>query len=280
MHRCWISLPVALAIVRSSPSFRLLMDSNSTRKERSRAFERFNAILNVHSAILEAFQLVAAIPDATALVGASIHLRHRMTPKLSADELDSAATSVLNVVNEERDRKYEIVRSSTLIAVCGAFEYLAKAAFVDKAAMNPAEAATLLGNAKIRLAAAEVLGTPSSEQWFTIADRLFEQLAERYPRMHERLRHYLLDYAYVPHKVERNYLTKALGAADVGAFNEAFLVRNCMVHKGGRVSSQLARMTGQPAGAEIPLDKEYLTRLLGPIRELAPILGSPLLMEI
>lgn len=256
------------------------MESDRTSEERDRAYGRFKAILSVHSATLEAFEVMAAIPEVSDLIRARIQVRLGVDPKYSAELLDQAAGRVLHGLNEERDRGFETIRGSTLVAVCGAFEHLVKAAFVDQAALNPAEAAALLSKAKIRLAAAEVLGMSSSEQWFAIADRLFEQLAEPHPRMHDRLKHYLLDYTYHSHQLDKGYLDGELGKVDADALNEAFLVRNSVVHRGGRVSSQLARVTKQPAGEAVILDKNYLRRLLAPIRALAPILGERTLQAI
>ncbi len=256
------------------------MDSDRSGEERSRAYARNTTILSVHLAAIEAFTVLAASPDALALISASGRLRLGVNPKFETSDGDDYAERTLVVLRQEHDRGYEFIRTSALIAVCGAFEYLVKATFVDQAEANPVEAAAKLSKARIRIAAADVLGVLPSEQWFGIADRLFEQLAEPHPRMHERLRKFWLDYTYFQYDVDANFVKTTLDSVDAQALNETFLVRNCMVHKGGRVSSQLAHLAKKQIGESVELDKKCFHRLLRPIRSLAEMLGNPPLQAI
>lgn len=247
----------------------------STSDERQRAYARFEDISNVHIAAIEAFRILATIPDATDVVGVSIQMKLGMTRDYSADQVHAVATSMLETVEQESKRGYQVIRSSALIAVCGAFEHLLKATFVDQAAFDPEKAASLLTKAKIRLAASEVLGTSPAEQWFSIADRLFEQLSEGQPHMYDRVQRFLVEYTYLPARDSQlPELRGTIAAVDSRRFNEAFLVRNCLVHNGGRVSTQLARIIKQPIGKAIVFEKRYLASLLKPIRALATHLNS------
>lgn len=251
------------------------LDAGHTSNERERAFSRFEEILNVHNAAIETIRIVAALPNASDLIAASVRLRKGMSPELSAEQVDGHATLVLDILAAERKRDFDVVRASALVAVCGAFEYLVKATFVDQAAGDRQQAAGLLAKTRLRVAATDVLGVSVSEQWFAIADRLFEHLSEAHPQMHDRVQKFLLNFTCMPYgDSQKKPLKDVLDRVDSSKFNEAFLVRNCLVHNGGRVSTQLARVARLTVGDPISLSRPDLQPMLLPIRELAQALNA------
>lgn len=151
-----------------------------------------------------------------------------------------------------------------MIAACGAFEYFVKAVFVDQAATSPSEAAARLAKTTIRIKAADVLGLPVEDQWHAIADRLLEQLGEQHPLMAGRVRQFLLDYTHLPESAKEQ-IEGVFAEVDTKRLNEAFLIRNSLVHNGGRTSVALARCTGRPVGELIDF-KDGVTRFVEPLR--------------
>lgn len=172
------------------------MDFTQTRAERERAFARFESVESVHSAVMETFRLVATLPDSTDFISASVQMRLGMAPNVTLESAQDHARKILATLESEKSRDYTVVRASALVAICGAFEYLVKVTFVDHAACHPERAASLLTKAKVRLSASEVLGKSRMEKWVSIADRLFEQLAEPHPQTYERVQKFLLDYTF------------------------------------------------------------------------------------
>ena len=67
------------------------LDSDTTSKERERAFSRFEAIFNVHNAAIEAFRILEAHPEAPDLIAAAAQLRLGMRPGITAMQLDDHA---------------------------------------------------------------------------------------------------------------------------------------------------------------------------------------------
>lgn len=176
---------------------------------------------------------------------------------------------------DERDRGFRVIRGAALIAACSAFEYLIKATFVSQAAFDPAAAAGLLVDTRLKVPAADVLGAPATELWFAIADQLFEQMPNPPRQMHQRVRRFLLDYTYAADREE--YLSdgkRVFEDMDCPKLDEAFLIRNCLVHNGGRVSSALARHTQRPVGVLIEFDAGLLGPILKPMRDLADAFGA------
>ena len=251
----------------------LSLDTES--EELSRAYDRFNAVLMVQRASIIAFEMLPASPVAAQLVSAALRIRAGVEPALTGQLADNEAEAMLESMLEEQKRGYEVIRGAALTAACGAFEYLVQAAFVSQAAADPGEAAKRFADSKIKLLASDVLGTSEREQWYAIADELFEHAGKTHKSMCKRVENYLIGYTYLfePEK-DAARIRRDFEALDGRSFDEAFLVRNCLVHNGGRVSSQLAKHSGRLMGQPIEFDKAMLGRLLKPIRDIAGLLNG------
>ena len=251
------------------------MTPEQTAPERERAFEAFERIFNVHRAALQVFGLVPSLPDAESRLTAQIKLAQVQRGNLGVD-VNQTAAELLAIATAERGRGYETMRRLTLVSVCGALEYLVKAVLVDQVASDHHEAAALLSKSKIKFNASEVLGLTPSEQWFVIADRLFEQLADPHPLMHARSVRLLTGFAPFPFGDEqKNQVTDALTQDEIRCFNQAFLIRNCLVHNGGKVSSPLARFSGLSRGTLLSVDSRSGTAQLLAIRKFAQTINNP-----
>ncbi len=94
--------------------------------------------------------------------------------------------------------------------------------------------------------------------------------------MSTRVQKFLVEHTNVPPGLfDTTDLEKAFDTLDSKTFNEAYLVRNCIVHNGGRFSTALARLTGRPAGTQIEFAQGYVAKLIKPIKGIADQL-SPL----
>jgi hypothetical protein len=243
------------------------MDTTHTSVERDRAREAFFNILQTHMATLQALRLVSAMPDAAVFVGAQLRLKRGMRAD-PGSLIGEEAQSFVLMAQDEQERGFSTMRGMTLVAICGALEYLIKAAFVDQVAADLDKASALLVTHKIMLNAADVVGLTQSEQGYAIADLLFRKLAADTPSMYRRAVRFLTECAPVPFGEDQKQQTAgALDSAEARLFDEAFLVRNCFVHNGGRVSIHLARVTGQTRGSLIVLDHAYGSRLIRAVRK-------------
>lgn len=244
-------------------------------KERERAYAAFQTILTAHSAAIGSLKLVASLPEAEQLIAAQMKAQGGWKVDVALDDLAPLADRVISIAGEELDREFETLRRITLVSLCGALEYLIKAVLVDLASFEPLRAAAIVAPSKVKLSASEVLGLGSGEQWLLVADRLFESLAESQPLMYQRAVKFLSDYGHLPLGEEqlpqvRNLLT----GDDVRHFNEAYLVRNCLVHNGGRVSSALARFARFQRGEVLRVDRKYGVPLIKSVRTFAEQVNS------
>jgi hypothetical protein len=243
--------------------------------ELERAEAHFKAVLAVHSAAISAFEVLPTLPESEGILTTSLRLKRGMQSTDSLESLACGAQSIHEAMAAERDRGFRVIRGSALIAACAAFEYLIKATFVSQALLQPSAAAALLADTKVKVLAADVLGTPPMEQWFAIADQLFEQMPDKPRQMHLRVRRLLLQYTYVTSRdKDLSYIELIFGTMNVAALDEAFLTRNCLVHNGGRVSSDLARHTRRRIGEPITFDAGAIAPMLKPMRDLAGVLSA------
>ena len=248
---------------------------HSALDERERACEHFRAVLAVHSAVIAAFEIIPTLPESEGVLATSLRLKRGMQSTDTSESLARGAQSIHEAMVDERDRGFRVIRGSALITACAAFEYLVKATFVSQAAFDPTAAAGLLVDTRLKVPASDVLGAPATEQWFAIADQLFEQMPSPPRQMHQRVRRFLLEYTYVADRDrDLSDVMRIFEDMDSAKLDEAFLIRNCLVHNGGRVSSALARHTRRPVGVLIEFEAGLLGPILKPMRDLADTLGA------
>ena len=247
------------------------MDTTKTNEARDQAHQRFDRIINVHVAALNAMRLVIALPEADLNLAALLRVRQGMKPG-RAEVTSEFVHESLAVAHAEQAVGFATMRGLTLVSACGALEYLIKATYVDLAATDPSVASSRITPFKLKLSAADVLGLDPIEQWHQIADALLTTLGQESPRMHQRASKMLLQYAPNPcGEDDLRHLNEALSDAEKRLLDEAFLVRNCLVHNGGKVSSALAHFRGQitSRGESIMLDQAYGADLLAALRKFA-----------
>ena len=237
--------------------------------ELDRAYDHFHSILEVQQAARKAIELLTSLPEPEVNLAAMLRISVGRKSDHAADTYLEHARDVLAGMAAERYRGFQVMRSSTLIAVCAAFEYVVKATFVKQAIKDPASAASLLADIpriRVRLNATDVLGAPETELWYAIADEIFRQLAkdENHESMQKRVRRFLIECTLL----EADHKALLAGAIDAYGdldFNEPFLIRNCLVHNGRRVSRDLARLAGCRIGDPVEFDNGDLDRLLAPM---------------
>ena len=252
------------------------MESEKISEELNRAKNQFSEIVQLHIAARRSIILAATIPDADALLQGQIKINEGLKRGVGIDAIDGAE-DVLATARREFADDFARLRRATLVSMCSAFEYLVKSAYVDQASSDPIEAGRRLDGVNVRLRASEVIGLDSTERWYLVADRLLESLADQSTSktrgFGDRARRLLID--FVPSDDAR---AKGIGDAFSGdrlhKLNEAFLVRNCLVHNGERVNAALARASGKVRGVELVLDRTYGPTLMKAMIETQQLLEA------
>jgi hypothetical protein len=240
------------------------MDPNKAFQELSRAVDQFDEIVLLHIAARRSIILAATLPDAETRLQVQISTNERLKHRVGDDTLEDAEASLMTARREFED-DFVRLRRSTLVSMCSAFEYVVKATYVDQASSDPVEAGRRLEGVNVKLRASEVVGLDATERWYLVADRLFDHLGEasniRLRGFGERARRLLTE--FVPSdKARTKGIEEAFHGETLARLNEAFLVRNCFVHNGGRVNNALASEAGKVRGEMLVLDRKYGTGLM------------------
>lgn len=253
-----------------------MTDEARKMTESARAHRHAVNVYYVYLATLHSLYLVASLPDANERLEAQIRVRRGMRPTDTKEAVAEAAAMVLEAASKEREGEFQVVRSQALMAMCAAVEHLVKATVVDRAEEDLASAAALLARSKIKVPAHEVLASDGKELRFSVVDALLKSLGETEPLAYPRMVKLLREYCHSPyadvHKKEIGSLLE--DAAQQRQFNEAFLVRNCLVHNGGRVSATLSHFTKELRGSAIALDNARTTTLMRSLRDFATSLDT------
>ena len=247
------------------------MESEKTFRELNRAEDQFREIVELHIASRRSIILAATAPDAEAMRQV-ISMNERLKHGVGINALDDAE-DVLATARREFDDDFVRLRCATLVAMCSAFEYLVKAAYVDQASSNPAEAGRRLEGVNVRLRAAEVVGLDATERWYLVADRLLDHLGDQSRGFGDRVRRLLIGFV-ASDDARTKGIEDALSGGRLDKLNEAFLVRNCFVHNGGRVNAALARVSGKAYGEVLLLDRKYGPELMQAIIQIQQALGT------
>ena len=210
---------------------------------------------------MRAFELLAMLPGPEDNLTAMLRVRHGCNSTDTFDSYRERAQGVLDNIAAERTRGFQVIRGSALTAACAAFEYAVRATYVSQAVDEPSGVSTL----------------PSIEQQFADADQLFQRLA-RSPKskaMHKRVREFVLEYARLSNEHKAAFST-VIDRIDGVQLDEGFLVRNCLVHNGGRVSTDLAQIPGYEVGCAIEFGDGDIDRMIDPMRAVVQALEHPL----
>jgi hypothetical protein len=252
------------------------MDTEKTFQELNRAVDQFNEIVQLHRAARRSIILAATVPGAEGMLQAQILINERLKHGVGVDTMEDAE-DVLIAARREFDDDFVTLRRATLVSMCSALEYLVKADYVDQASSNPVEAGRRLDGVNVRLRASEVVGLDATERWYLVADRLFDFLGDpsnnKSRGFGERARRLLTE--FVPSdKARIKGVDSAFSGERLEKLNEAFLVRNCLAHNGGRVNAALAGFPRRAHGEVLKLDRTYGPGLMGAVVDVQQALAA------
>jgi hypothetical protein len=244
----------------------------------TKAHDYFLRVLETYIVSLVGARIIATHADPVPLIEAQLQIRNETAGTHSQGRsYHDGAKYVHEMATElEQENELHTLRASTLISLCSALENLWKCLLVDHLIDCP-DLVSHLPNQSHKFTIAEVLNLEDSEKLFLVADKLFLECAAGKPHF-DRFKYLLVDL------LPRN---PALPTCDVSrfnksAFNEAYLVRNILVHNGGRVDQWLSKQsTGYKRGdyfdfrdSNFKQYQEALDEVAKTLRDLIPSLQT------
>jgi len=232
------------------------------------AIEDLRFIRYTHSTLRMAIQLVASNPDLAALLEAQLKLNAGFVQNATKASSSNAADRAIEVARNLVESDFQVLRRSGLIGLCASLEHLVKCIIVEWSELAPQKVHGL-EHLKISLQASDFLEADQRDRFFLIADKIYQEAQSS--RGHaDKIRNIMrtnLPDQYDIFKSEAS----AINELDL---NEAFLVRNCLVHHGAKVNRPLAKLDGFELGAPITITAKSLGRYFEAIDQMGSSLFS------
>jgi hypothetical protein len=227
------------------------------------AMDEFRLVRYSHVAARTAFQLLADNSDLRPLIQAQFQMNAGFEKVGDDSPYSSAADRVIEIAQELVNTDFQSPRKASLISYCSALEHLAKCFFVEWAELMPNRVRGL-DTVRISLQASDFLDSELRDRLFLVADKIYQE-ASAGKGYFDKLRNIVN--TYVPDEIEG--LDSKIGKVNKDDFNEAFLVRNCLIHHGATVNRQLSRCAGFELGMPIGITKQMIGRYFAAIEGMA-----------
>ena len=169
--------------------------------------------------------------------------------------------------HEEQENDFQGVRRSALVSTCSALEYSAKCLFVARAELEPASL-DAISTKRLSVSLGDYVSAAPRDRYFALADKLFQEVESKWH--FDKFSNFVKTIAPELHT---EYIASLLGIAK-NDFNEAFAVRNCVVHHGSRVSTFMSRIDGIAAGGSIRITLESQKRYARAMNSVAEAIAA------
>lgn len=184
----------------------------------------------------------------------------------SEDAVQSIAERLGGWIVSEQQHGFHAVKKSATVAACAAFENLAKSFFVEWALHDVSLVDKALSK-KVELSGHDFL-LNETDRLFILADFLYR--VARGKDFFEKIDSFVL--TTVPSSHQK--FLKEFNQAARSDFNEAFAVRNCIVHRAAHVDQRLALITQETVGEAITFEKGRMNRINGALLKAGNALNS------
>jgi hypothetical protein len=207
-----------------------------------------------------ALQLVAANPEIQAAIQLQLQMVDGFKGASDLPKYTNGANIVLEFAQELSENDYRLLTQSSLVSICSAYEHLAKSILVEWAEFSPGKVSGL-DTIRLTVQASEFIDSDLRDRLFLMADKIFLDISANKGHL-EKARLFIRN--HLPHLFENFDAKIDKGLAN--DFNEAFLIRNCIVHHGAKANRVLSQRDGFDLGKPICVTygmlKKYFSSVL------------------
>lgn len=219
-------------------------------------------IVDQHDLCTACLKIVSRQQDYVENIKVLMHQKNSFDPKRIEKITPALILRIMERAGETESEEFSVLCRNTLVALCGGLESLIKdvvaAIFLEK----PEHLRKFEGRSLRFPVSSIVLGT-GEERARLFVDELYRDEGVKHGQAHRFLR--LLGY------VDREWDMKPVGEVN-GDLDEAYEVRNAIVHRGGKIDQRLAtKVSGFAAqvGSPIKMNEERFHRYRGAILKFA-----------
>ena len=221
-----------------------------------------------HSASRAALQLLATNEELRSLVQVQFQINNRFEKQGEPSAYETAAERVMEIAHELSENDFQLLRRSSLVGICSAFEHLVKSLIVEWAELEP-DKVNGLDTIRLSVQASDFLESDLRDRLFLVADRIYLDTSTNRGHL-EKVR--LIVGNHLPQQTRR--FESKMQEVPKNDFNQAFLVRNCIVHHGACVNRQLSRQPGFELGNPVEISAAMLGRYFSAIQKAGDALAD------
>ena len=233
-------------------------------------FEANQRFWNVRDAYYTAVALVrqlainSDLADTLAIQGI---IRNGLRDEIDHHKLQSISEFVFNFAVSQSHNDFQDYRHFAIVGMCSALEYSLKSLFVDFVKFKKLSL-DRLADKSVRVNAWDLASLDREDRLSILADKLYQDAEKK--SAFEKFKYYLSEVIVCPAEEWK----EAIARVDVENFNEAYLVRNCIVHHGARVNSLLGKKSGFEVSRKIIISKKELDGYFSAIRAMGDALNA------
>ena len=224
-------------------------------------------INNQHDLCTACFKIVSRQQDYVENIKVLMHQKNNFDPKRTENITSDFIRRIIEKAGETERDEFPLLCQNTLVALCGGLENLVKD-FVAAAFLFEPDLMRKLEDRLIRFSVSSVIFGTDDERSRLLVDELYREEGARHGQFHRLFR--LLD--YIDSGALKGHWDKKLVSAISSDVDEAYEVRNAIVHHGGKVDQRLASRIPSLAsavGSTIVLDSQIFQRYRNAISKFA-----------
>ena len=233
------------------------------------AYDQLIAVRKTMHASIAGLSLLATDESLSVKVETLLKMKSSFDLKFDTKEIANSAQSIVDTAIALSNNNFHSTRCAGLVAVCAAMENLTKCAFVYWAESSPTKLSGL-ESTMMSILTNDQSTLPLRDRLFNLADRIVQDLSRKEKSQFARIRALLI--AHFPDFVTE--FDSESSAVETTHFDNAFLVRNCVVHSGGLPNVRKARELKIEQGESITLTKDTMSHYFGAIEGTAAALTS------
>ena len=224
-------------------------------------------INNQHDLCTACLKIVSRQQDYVENIKVLMHQKNNFDPKRIEKITSDFIQRIMENASETERGEFSLLCQNTLVALCGGLENLVKD-FVAAAFLFEPELMRKLEDRSIRFSVSSVIFGTDDERSRLLVDELYREEGARHGQFLRFFR--LLD--YIDSGMLKGHWDKKQVSAISNDINEAYEVRNAIVHHGGKIDQRLASRIPSLAsavGSPIVFDSQRLQRYRHAIKQFA-----------
>lgn len=235
----------------------------------SEAQERLRNVQNAYYIAAASVRMLATTRELSDVLAWQDILTKGFTVEIDHQRLKDIAKAVSDFAVSQQKNNFQDYRHFAIVGICSALEYSLKCLFIDFAQSKKLRLERF-ADKSVNINAWEFVSLEREEDRLNLlADKLYQDASAKKSAF-DKFKYYLSEIIGCSGSAWK----EAIGKVDTDKFNEAFLVRNCIVHHGAKINSLLGKKSGFEIGSKIVIDKKLLEGYFSAIRLMGDSLSA------